>query len=164
MIRCICKRKRIGTWGQGVTVSWSHQVGKPGQKQQLTHTQLTKDDTHFVSFTTAWEEHGILLTYFSCTDTHQLQLSVLPTHFALFFCFASVCLGSCGTALLKSHVVLTPCPLILCDRCILSLSGAEFELFIKAHESIKSHGAVGHRHMDAFYPYVESCQERSQHQ
>lgn len=100
------REREMGTWGQGVTVPWSHQTaGKPGpratadphtaHKERHTHTH-----TRFLSFTThtAREEHGFLLTYFSLADPHQLQLSVLvPTHFTLFCCCASVCLGSWGT-------------------------------------------------------------------
>lgn len=41
--------------------------------------------------------------------------------------------------------------LISCDRCI-PAGGVEFELFIKAHESIKRHGAVGHKLMYALTP------------
>lgn len=102
----------------------------------------------------------ILFTY---RATSAATVCPSPHTLLLFFCFASVCLWSCGTGPSKPHVVLSPYLLISCDRCI-PLGGLEFEHFIRVHESIKSHLAVRHRHMYTLYPYVESCQERSQHQ
>lgn len=117
-------------------------AGKPGQEQQLTHTQqLTKNDTHSLSL--AREQHGFLLTYMQ-TNISCNCLSSLS--------HAAVCLGSRGTGPLKAPRCSSLLrPLISCDRCI-SPGGVEFEVFIKAHESIKNRIAVGHEHMIALFP------------
>lgn len=141
-------------------------AGKPGQEQQLTHTQLTKNDTHSFSHSLQLERSAVPYQHTFHVQIHVSCncLSSYPHALCSSFCCASAWRGSCSTgASLKPHVVLAFRLLISCDRCI-PPGGVEFELFIKPHESIKSHGAVGHKHMRALYPYVESRQERSQRQ
>lgn len=61
--------------------------------------------------------------------------------------------------LLKPSVVLTPRLLIPCDRCI-PLGGGEPELFIKAHESIRSCAAVGCKCVSSLYSCAETRHEK----
>lgn len=75
-------------------------------------------------------------------------------HTQIFPC-TSAGLGSCNTGcrFLQAHVVLILRLLISCDRCI-PAGREESELFIKAHESIRSHSAAGHKHILALHSYV----------
>lgn len=60
-------------------------------------------------------------------------------------CPASVCLGiALAQGSSKPRIVLTLRLLISCDRCI-PPGGAEFELFIKTHESVRRRAALGQK-------------------
>lgn len=160
IISCVCERKRNRDPRTGCHCAAKPPgcAGKPGQEQQLTHTQLTKNDTHCLSLIRRSSRGARFHTdiLFTCGPTS--AATVCPPTLTLCAVWA-VARG----ASLKPHVILAFRLLISCDRCI-PPGGVEFELFIKPHESIKSHGAVGHKHMHALYPYVESRQERSQRQ
>lgn len=157
----LCRRtvfvseRETGTRGQRVTVPRKPPGDETSQKQQLTNAPKEQHTFTFIH----QKKRGLILTYFAHADRHQLRLSVLLlTHLLRLF---SLC--NCGAGPWKPYVVSSPCLLISRDSCV-PLGGLEFEHFIRAHESIKSHVAVRHGHMDTLYPHVEPCQERSQHQ
>lgn len=150
------RAREIGTWGQGVTVPQSHQavrVNWAKSNSWPTHSSQRATHTFLLSFPAVREGHCFLQNFHMQTCISCNCLSNMRCGGVLL----CVCVAAAQGPFLKAprfHYL----PVILCDRCI-PPGRVEFELFIKAHESIKSHGAVGHKHS---YPYVESCQERSQ--
>lgn len=156
------RERESGTWGQGVTVPWSHQavrVKRAKSSSWPTHSSQRATHSPFLASTAAREEHG---TYFFHVQAH-ISCNCLSSYphalcgsFTMHLC---VLVALSRGPFLKHNVVLTFRPLISCDRCI-PLGRIEFELFIKARESIRSRGAVGHKCVHAhFTPMWNFCRK-----
>lgn len=172
----ICERKRNGDTRTGChcAVKPPGCAGKPGQEQQLTPTQLARNDTTLPFCPPPQLERSAVFgrtfhvqAHISCS-----RLSSWPHALCCSFVVRLCVLVAVPSFFFftKPYVVLTFCLLISCDRCS-PPGGIKFELFIIARESIKSRLVVGHKLMHAlffflsfvlfFYPHVESHQSRS---
>ncbi len=152
----------MGTWGQGVTVPWSHQAVR--EKRAKSNSWPTQRATHslFLCSAAARDEHDFFYRHTFHTQTH----------------VSCNCLSSYPQALCRSSaahlcvlVALSRGAFLKLQRCS-HFSSADFMwqvrssgrdrvwAFIKAHESIRSCSAVGHMCTRALLPWRRIVPER----